>query len=77
MGMNSKGRIEMALRERLEMAGCHPVRAGGRGADEAWFTPHLNREFIFPNGLATVEDANAVLHAAGMEQTFKPSRSQP
>jgi hypothetical protein len=63
------GRIEMALRERLEMAGCYPV-----GRDEArremWFTPHLNRAFPFPGAVTTNGAANAVLREAGMEEAF-------
>ncbi len=63
------GRIEMALRERLQMAGCYPV---GRDADgrELWFTPHLNREFPMPGAVTTPAEANAVLRAAGMEEAF-------
>lgn len=63
------GKIEIALRERLEMGGCYPA---GRDADgrELWFTPHLNRNFALPRGIARNDDANAVLRAAGMEETF-------
>lgn len=63
------GRIETALRERLEMAGCYAVGrdAGGR---EVWFTPHLNREFAMPAAIETPAAANAVLRAAGMEAAF-------
>lgn len=63
------GRIEMALRERLEMAGCYPV---GRDRDgrEMWFTPHLNRAFPMPGTVTTNDDANTVLRSAGMEEAF-------
>ncbi len=63
------GGIEMALRERLEMAGCYPV---GRDDDvrELWFTPHLNRRFALPRAITTSDAANDVLRAAGMEEAF-------
>jgi hypothetical protein len=63
------GQIEMALRERLEMAGCYPV-GQDEGGREMWFTPHLNRAIPFPGAVTTNEAANAVLRAAGMEEAF-------
>ncbi|MCZ6742920.1 MAG: type II toxin-antitoxin system HicA family toxin [Alphaproteobacteria bacterium] len=63
------GGIELALRERLEMAGCY---ATGRDDDgrESWFTPHLNGCFALPRAIATADAANAVLRSAGMEEAF-------
>ncbi len=63
------GGIEMALRDRLEMAGCYPDGrdAGGR---ELWFTPHLGRHFPMPVTIADGAAANAVLRGAGMEEAF-------
>jgi hypothetical protein len=72
-----RGRIEMALRERLEMAGCHPLRDGIDPGAEIWFTPHLNREFIVPYPVVSAEGANKVLRAAGMEQSFRPRPAEP
>jgi len=63
------GGIESALRERLEMGGCTPV-GGGEDGPELWFTPHLNACFALPSGIATPGGGNAVLRAAGMEETF-------
>ena len=63
------GGIESALRERLEMGGCTPV-GGCEDGPELWFTPHLNACFALPSGIATPGAANAVLRAAGMEETF-------
>ena len=68
-----RGRIEMALRERLEMAGCHVVREGAAPGAEIWFTPHLNREFTVPYPIVSTEAANKVLRAAGMEEAFRNS----
>jgi hypothetical protein len=67
-------KIEEALRERLEMAGCYPLACedGDDGERDAglWFTPHLNRSFILPRTVTTNDAANAVLRAAGMEEAF-------
>ena len=63
------GRFEVALRERLEMGGCYAVGHGPDGRED-WFTPHLNRHFTIPATVASVEDANAVLRCAGMEEAF-------
>lgn len=63
------GRIEMALRERLEQAGCYPVDRGEEGK-ETWFSPHLNRDFALPGAVTTPAEANAVLRSAGMEEAF-------
>ncbi len=63
----------MALRERLEMAGCYRLRAGEAGA-EVWFTPHLNREFVLPHAVRDAETADRVLFQAGLEPAFRPSR---
>ena len=59
----------MALRERLEMAGCYAMGRDETGR-ETWFTPHLNRTFPFPGAVTTNDGANAVLRAAGMEDAF-------
>ena len=64
------GKIEEALRERLEMAGCHPVGHDHEQDAELWFTPHLNRRFALPQTITTNDAANAVLRAAGMEEAF-------
>ena len=64
------GGIEMALRERLEMAGCYPVGEDDEQTRELWFTPHLNRRFALPLGITTPDAANAVLRSAGMEEAF-------
>lgn len=70
------GRLERALRERLEMAGCYFLRDGDGGdGTEIWFTPHLNREFELLPPVTSPQAANAVLRAAGMEQAFRSSRS--
>lgn len=66
-----RGRIEMALRERLEQAGCRPVRAGDHPGTEVWFTPHLNREFTLPYPVVSPESANKVLFRAGLEPVFR------
>jgi hypothetical protein len=63
------GEIEIALRERLEMAGCYPVGHDDDGR-ELWFTPHLNRRFVLPGAIITNDAANAVLRTAGMEEAF-------
>ncbi len=62
-------RLEIALTERLEMGGCYAVGHGPDGR-EAWFTPHLNRHFAMPPAITTIDDANAVLRCAGMEEAF-------
>jgi hypothetical protein len=72
MNVIPRGRIEMALRERLELAGCHPLRDGIDPGAEIWFTPHLNREFTVPYPVVSPEGANKILRAAGMEQSFRP-----
>jgi len=59
----------MALRERLELAGCYAVGRDGDGR-EMWFTPHLNRTFPFPGAVTSNDAANAVLREAGMEKAF-------
>jgi hypothetical protein len=64
------GRIEEALRERLEMAGCYPLGREDERDAELWFTPHLNRNFALPRAVTTNDAANAVLRAAGMEEAF-------
>lgn len=67
--------IDRALRERLEMAGCYPVRpasaeeTGGQGG-EIWFTPHLNRRFALEARVIDPVTANAALRRAGMEEAF-------
>lgn len=63
------GQIEMALRERLELAGCYPAGRDAEGR-ELWFTPHLNRKFPMPGAIETPDAANAVLRIAGMEEAF-------
>lgn len=72
MNMMPRGRIELALRERLELAGCHAVRNDDDvpGA-EVWFSPHLNREFRVPYPVVSIAQANKVLRAAGMEPAFR------
>ncbi len=67
-----RGRIEMALRERLEQAGCHPLREGDHPGTEVWFTPHLNREFTLPYPVVSADGANKVLFRAGLQPAFKP-----
>ena len=67
--------IDKALRERLEMAGCYPVRAASPqeadGQDgEIWFTPHLNRHFALERRIIDPVTANAALRRAGMEEAF-------
>jgi hypothetical protein len=65
--------IDQALRERLQMAGCYPLRAqNGDGEDigEIWFTPHLNREFMLEARVIDPVTANAALRRAGMEEAF-------
>ena len=69
MRLPGTGQIELALRERLEMAGCYPVRDRDDGAEE-WYTPHLNRTFTMPGRIASSAEANAVLRRAGMEEAF-------
>mgnify|MGYP007046922821 CR=1 FL=1 len=64
------GRIEMALRERLEMAGCHIVREDDASGGQVWFSPHMNREFTIPYPVVSVDGADKVLRAAGMEPAF-------
>ena len=63
--------IDRALRERLGMAGCFPLRRqedaeGG----EIWYTPHLNREFALEARVLDPISANAALRRAGMEEAF-------
>lgn len=65
------GRIEMALRERLEMAGCHIVREDETSGGQVWFSPHMNREFLIPYPVVSADGANKVLRAAGMEAAFR------
>ena len=65
------GRMEAALRQRLEMAGCYFLRdQDATPGAEAWFSPHLNREFTVPGRVTSREAANDVLRAAGMEEAF-------
>ena len=61
--------IDSALRERLAMAGCYPLREAPDGG-EIWFTPHLNREFTIERRIADAAGANAALRRAGMEEAF-------
>jgi len=62
-------KIKLALRERLEMAGCYPVGQVDHGR-ELWFTPHLNSNFALPQEVTTNVAANVVLRTAGMEEVF-------
>lgn len=63
--------IDRALRERLGMAGCYPLRLqDGDEAGEIWFTPHLNREFTLEARVLDPITANAALRRAGMEEAF-------
>ena len=64
------GRIELALRERLEMAGCHILREDDTSGGQVWFSPHMNREFTIPYPVVSADAANKVLRAAGMEAAF-------
>lgn len=60
----------LRLRQRLEMAGCYPVNSTGHGGPEAWFSPHLGRIVVLPRRIESPEEADAALHAAGMEPVF-------
>lgn len=71
VNMGAKGRLEEALRERLEAAGCYYLREGEAAGAEVWFTPHLNREFIMPHPVADAEAADTVLFQAGLERAFR------
>jgi hypothetical protein len=63
--------IDRALRERLGMAGCFPLRAqDGDEGGEIWYTPHLNREFTLEARVIDPVSANAALRRAGMEEAF-------
>jgi hypothetical protein len=63
--------IDFALRERLGMAGCYPLRGqDGDEGGEIWFTPHLNREFMLEARVIDPITANAALRRAGMEEAF-------
>jgi hypothetical protein len=65
--------IDRALRERLEMAGCYPIRMAHPQEmedGEIWFTPHLNRVFPLEARVADPATANAALRRAGMEEAF-------
>lgn len=63
--------IDRALRERLGMAGCYPLRGeDGEDGGEIWFTPHLNREFMLEARVVDPITANAALRRAGMEEAF-------
>lgn len=63
--------IDGALRERLGMAGCFPLRAqDGDEGGEIWYTPHLNREFTLEARVFDPITANAALRRAGMEEAF-------
>lgn len=76
--MMPRGRIELALRDRLEMAGCYAVREDDDApGGEIWFSPHLNREFRVPYPVVSVEAANKVLRAAGMEAAFRENGGAP
>jgi len=67
--------IDRALRERLGMAGCYPLRDASSQGDgdeggQIWFTPHLNREFRLEARIDDPVTANAALRRAGMEEAF-------
>ena len=63
--------IDRALRERLGMAGCYPLRhQDGDDGGDIWFTPHLNREFPLEAHVIDPVTANAALRRAGMEEAF-------
>lgn len=69
--MRSGRDIDRALRERLGMAGCYPLRAQDTDdGGEIWFTPHLNREFALEARVNDPVSANAALRRAGMEEAF-------
>ena len=63
--------IDRTLRERLQMAGCYPLRdEDGDSGGQIWFTPHLNREFMLEARVIDPVTANAALRRAGMEEAF-------
>lgn len=68
--MQMRRDIDQALRKRLEMAGCYPVRPLDADGAEIWFTPHLNRLFPLEARVADPITANAALKRAGMEEAF-------
>jgi hypothetical protein len=63
--------LHRRLRELLEEAGCHYVRAG-KGSDEVWYSPITKRSFPVPyrGHLKDRNLANDILKQAGLPKHF-------
>jgi hypothetical protein len=59
--------FDRRLRELLERAGCHFVRAGRH---PIWFSPLSRRNFPVPTGIKSRHTANEVLKQAGLPKAF-------
>jgi predicted RNA binding protein YcfA (HicA-like mRNA interferase family) len=63
------GTFDRKLRQALEAAGCHYVRAG-KGSHEIWYSPISRVNFAVPTGTVSRHTANGVLKNAGLPKQF-------
>jgi predicted RNA binding protein YcfA (HicA-like mRNA interferase family) len=61
--------FDRELREKLEAAGCHFVRAD-KGSHEIWHSPISKTNFPVPKGIVSRHTANGILKDAGLPKQF-------